>query len=88
MHSASHNLTLIDVVVKSLEKNHEHVVNIAAGPKREDWFNAECIVALSHASRLSKFIVYGEQAYRTALKNAGWTRREIDDPEKRPDIMG
>lgn len=79
---------LVRIIANHLQHKATDVINVAAGPKREGWFNAESIVALSAARGLKKFIIYGEQAYRTALKNTGWTAQSIRTPSKVPDVCG
>jgi len=55
-------------ITEWLELNAQHVADIVVGPKREEWFNAESIVALWRHSDLDTFVVFGEQNYREALK--------------------
>jgi hypothetical protein len=88
-HSTATDLEAIDLIVGWFERNASHVLNIAAGPtKREAWFNAESIVALSHGGGIHKFLVYGEQQYESALRSCGLTEAEILDPKCVPDIVG
>ncbi len=68
-----------------------HVVN---GPKRETWFNAESIAALSHASPTavsSGFRVYGEESYHALAEilstfDLSVARDETDGWKRIPDI--
>jgi len=55
------------------EANPVRLVDVVAGPKREHWFNAEAYVALSHAGGTETFILWGEQEWRTALKETRLT---------------
>ena len=55
-------------IAEWLELNAQHVADVVVGPKREEWFNAESVVALWRHSDIEKFVVFGEQNYREALK--------------------
>lgn len=75
-------------IVEWLEMNAQHAVDVVVGPKREEWFNAESIVALWRHSDIDRFVVFGEQNYREALKETPF--RDALDPThnlKIPDIV-
>jgi hypothetical protein len=76
-------------IVEWLELNAQHVADVVVGPKREEWFNAESIVALWRHSDIYSFVVFGEQNYREALKETPF--KDALDPThnlKIPDIVG
>lgn len=75
-------------IAEWLELNAQHVADVVVGPKREEWFNAESIVALWRHSDIDTFVVFGEQNYREALKETPF--RDALDPThnlKIPDIV-
>ena len=79
-----------DVVSAHLARRDDfwHIVN---GPKREVWFVAECIAALSRASvdhLRTGHRVYGEESYSSLVKNFGGDINSLanDDRRKLPDI--
>lgn len=85
---------LVDIICKhfSQRKDFYHVVT---GPKRETWFNAECISALAQAqdADLSKsFVVHGELSYSTIyrelLQNGTSQEPSKGDGRKVPDVFG
>jgi hypothetical protein len=82
---------IVDAIVKALEAKAQHVANIVVGPKREEWFNAECFVAVSHRQTLeaSSYIVYGKQAYKEALAETPLAVvLDAADGAKIPDLVG
>ncbi len=71
-----------------LEGEAQHVADIVAGPKREQWFNAESFAALWRYNNIDQFVVYGEQTYSTILKETPF-RDALNDESKSklPDIV-
>ena len=82
---------VVNTIVAALEAKAQHVTNIVIGPKREEWFNAECFVAMSHYQTLeaSSCIVYGEQEYKAALDQTPLAAAlAAADEKKIPDLVG
>ncbi len=66
-----------------------HLANLVAGPKREAWFNAELFVTLNEcgpAFPSGQLAVYGEQSFRTVLRNAELGGGDLGDRDK-PDLV-
>lgn len=65
--------------------------HIVTGPKRETWFTAEAIAALSRAEsgHLSRgFIIFGEKSYRSMLRELKLTPSSMIGLSNVPDIVG
>jgi hypothetical protein len=74
----------VQSIVTRFETKAKDVANVLAGPRREGWFNAESLIALSKQSSLKLKMAYGEQGYRKICKGvSGKTtkgkRRRIPD---------
>ena len=84
----AYEATAVRYIVEWLELNAQHVADVVVGPKREEWFNAESIVALWRYSDIDAFVVFGEQNYREALRETPF--KDALDPShklKIPDIV-
>ena len=74
-----------------LAQNAERVVNIAIGPRREGWFNAEAFVAINtNANILSadSFAAYGEESIGTVFSKVGIRPSGDSEEGKIPDLVG
>jgi hypothetical protein len=77
----------VKTICEWLEQHAGHVIDVCAGPRREDWFNAEAFVALSHKASVDSFVVYGEQRYSTVLRGTA-ILADAADRGKLPDVIG
>lgn len=82
---------IVSYIREHFSQHAQRVVNIAIGPRREGWFNAEVFVAINtNASILSDdaFAAYGEESIGTVLGKVGMTPSGDSDENRIPDIVG
>jgi hypothetical protein len=79
----------VKYITRRLESIAQHVAEVVGvGPKREEWFNAESIVAIGRYSSTDTYVVYGEQDYRKAMEETPF--RDLMDSKHKdriPDVV-
>lgn len=83
--------SIVDFIREHFANHAQRVVNVAIGPRREGWFNAEVFVAINtNASILSDdaFAAYGEENISTVMGKVNVPHSGDSEENRRPDIVG